>query len=234
MTVVNQPDVKGVVGEVHLCEKMEVAPESANVAHEEHEPKKEAKPKEEKPKKESKPKEKPKDEEAEEEDEFADKESKKPNPLDSLPPSKLNMDEWKRTYSNKETRTEALPWFFEHLDLEGYSLWFCDYKYNEECEKVFMTANLIGGWYQRLDKVRKYGFGSVCIFGEEPKLEVGGVWLFRGPEPTQEMKETDDYVNFNWKKVDLTDSAQKELLSDYFAWDGNFGGKKFSQGKIFK
>jgi len=223
LTVVNQPHVKEVVGTVALCEKMEVAPEVAEQPKEEH-------PKEEKPKKEAKPK----DEDAEEEDEFADKEVKKPNPLDSLPPSKFNLDDWKRTYSNKDTRTEALPWFWENLDQAGFSLWLCDYKYNDECQKVFMTANLVGGWFQRLDKLRKYGFGSVIIFGEEPKLEVGGVWLFRGAEPPQEMKETDDYENFSWKKADITDASQKELIADYFAWDGKFGGKTFNQGKAFK
>jgi len=233
-TIVHQPEVKSVIGEFKLCDKMEVAPESEHTttATEEKKPA-EKKPKEEK-KKEEKPKPKKKDEEEEEEDEYADKEEKKANPLDALPPSKFILDEWKRTYSNKETRTEALPWFWEHLDKEGYSLWFCDYKYNNECEKVFMTANLIGGWFQRLEKLRKYGFGSVCIFGEEPKLEVGGVWLFRGQEVPPEMSTVDDYENFTWKRVDTNDNAQKELVNDYFACDGSFGGKTFNQGKVYK
>jgi len=236
MTVVNQHEAKSVIGDVKLCEKMEVAPETEGKEEE----KKVEKPKEQKPKEQQKPKEKPKEkakekDEEEEEDEYADKEVKKPNPLDSLAPSKFVMDEWKRTYSNKETRTEALPWFWEHLDAEGYSLYLCDYKYNDECQKVFMTANLIGGWYQRLDKLRKYGFGSVCIFGDEPKLEVSGVWLFRGGEPPQEMKETDDYLNFDWKKLDSADPKTKDLVNDFFAWDGSFGGRSaYNQGKIFK
>jgi len=144
------------------------------------------------------------------------------------------MDEWKRTYSNKDTRSEALPWFWEHLDLEGYSLWFCNYKYNSECEKVFMTCNLLGGWIQRLDKLRKYGFGSLCIFGQEPKLSVSGCWMFRGKDIPQEMKETDDSEHYVWRRVDVNSAADKALVEDYFAWDGNFGGKSFNQGKIFK
>ncbi len=45
-----------------------------------------------------------------------------------------------------------------------------------------MTANLLGGFIQRLDKVRKYAFGSLMIFGDEPKLEVTCVFVFRGKE----------------------------------------------------
>jgi len=98
-----------------------------------------------------------------------------------------------------------------------------------------MTCNLIGGWIQRLDKLRKYGFGSLAIFGQEPTLEIQGVWLFRGQEPPEEMKETVDYENYTWKKLDPADKASQELVNDFWAWDGSFGGNKsFNQGKIFK
>lgn len=234
-TLVNQPNFKAVIGDFTLCTKQEVAPETAPVAAKKEEKPKKEEVKKEQPKKEEKPKPAKKEaDDAEEEDEFADKEDKKPNVLDSLPPSKLNMDEWKRVYSNKDTRSEAIPWFWQNLDLEGYSLWFCDYKYNNECEKTFMTCNLLGGWIQRLDKLRKYGFGSLCIFGQEPQLSVAGAWLFRGKDVPEEMKATDDCEHYEWKRVDVNNAADKALVEDFWAWDGNFGGKSFNQGKIFK
>ena len=98
-----------------------------------------------------------------------------------------------------------------------------------------MTANLLGGFIQRLDRLRKYGFGSLAIFCEEPKLEVAAVWLFRGADVPEEMQEVDDYTNYNWKKLDHNSAEDKKLVEDYFAWDGSFGGRPaFSQGKIFK
>lgn len=96
--------------------------------------------------------------------------------------SKFVMDDWKRTYSNEDTRTKAIPWFWENYDAEGYSIWFGEYKYNDECKKTFMTANLLGGFIQRLDKLRKYGFGSLVIFGDEPNLSVTVCFLFRGKD----------------------------------------------------
>jgi len=234
LTVVNQPEFKAVAGEVKLCEKMEVAVETAAPVKEEKkpEPKKEQ-PKKEQPKKEAKPK----DDDEEEENEFEEKEAKKPNPLDSLPPSKFVMDEWKRVYSNsKDIRAGANPWFWEKFDKEGYSLWLADYKYNDECKVAFMTCNLVAGFIQRLDKVRKYGFGSLLIFGNEPNLEIGCCWLFRGTEIPQEMKEVDDYEHYTWRKVDIENPADREIVNDYWAWDGKFEkeGRVVNQGKTFK
>jgi len=230
LTLVHQPEFASVIGEVHLCEKMAVA----KAAPKKEAPKKEAAA----PKKEAaapKPKAAPKKKDDEEEEENEFKEEKKKSKLDSLPKSKLDMDEWKRTYSNNGSRDVALPWLFEHFDPEGYSFWYSDYKYNDECQKTFMTANLLSGFIQRLDRLRKYGFGSLAIFGEEPKLQVAALWLFRGLEVPEEMTEVDDYGNYHWKKLDVNSAEDKKLIEDFFAWDGSFGGRPaFNQGKIFK
>ena len=55
------------------------------------------------------------------------------------------MDEWKKTYSNKDTATVALPYFWEHFEKEHYSIWYCEYKYPDELTLTFMSCNLIGG-----------------------------------------------------------------------------------------
>jgi elongation factor 1-gamma len=237
-TIVNQPEYVAVAGQVTLADKMQVAPAAAELPAEtkkaekpKAEKPKEEKPKEEKPKKESKPK-----EEVEEDFEETHEEPKKKSILDSLPPSKLNLDEWKRTYSNEDTRPTALPWLWKNFDKEGYSFWSCDYKYNHELTKVFMTANLISGFLQRLDKLRKYAFGSLIIFGDDGANEVSGIWMFRGQNIPEEMSECDDAEHYEWKKLNSDDSQQRELIEDYFAWDGKFGGrtKPFNQGKIYK
>ena len=87
-------------------------------------PPKEAKKKEEKPKaapaekskKEEKPKKKePEPEEEEEEDLVPKEEPKAKHPLESLPKSTFNLEDWKRAYSNKDTKGPggAIEWFYE-------------------------------------------------------------------------------------------------------------------------
>lgn len=133
-TVYHQPIYSAVVGPFNIIdEALKVQP-----------PKKEEKPKQEKaPKPVAAPK--PKEKEVEEDEEEEDKPAPKPkHPLESLPKPTLALDDWKRKYSNEETREVALPWFWENYDPKDYSLWKMDYKYNDELTLTFMTSNLIG------------------------------------------------------------------------------------------
>lgn len=132
-TVCNQPIYSDIAGKLNFIDE----------AIKNQPPKTE---KQEKPKKEkAQPKPKAKEVEEEDEDEDEEKPAPKPkHPLEALPKPTLALDDWKRKYSNEETREVALPWFWENFNAEEYSLWKCDYKYNDELTQVFMTANLIG------------------------------------------------------------------------------------------
>jgi elongation factor 1-gamma len=66
------------------------------------------------------------------------------HPLEALGRSTFVLDDWKRKYSNEDTRSVALPWFWENANFEEYSIYRIDYKYNEELTMTFMTSNLIG------------------------------------------------------------------------------------------
>ena len=99
-----------------------------------------------------------------------------------IPNSPFIMDAFKRVYSNEDIETKAIPYLWENFDKEGWSLWRADYRYNNELKMSFMAANLIGGMFQRVEKLHKYGFGSVLVFGEDYKLSISGIWLFRGQQ----------------------------------------------------
>jgi len=106
-------------------------------------PKKDAKPAA--PKAEAKPKaEKKAAKEDDDEEDEPKPEVKQKHPLEALPKPSLILDDWKRKYSNEETREVALPWFWEHYKPEDYSLWRVDYKYNDELTMTFMSSNLVG------------------------------------------------------------------------------------------
>ena len=87
---------------------------------------------------------KPKAKEAEEDEEEEQPVPKAKHPLEVLPKPTLALDDWKRKYSNEDTREVALPWFWENFKADEYSIWRLDYKYNSELTMTFMTSNLIG------------------------------------------------------------------------------------------
>jgi len=236
-TMVNQPQVKSVVGEFKLCEKMAQfdAKKFAEVQGKLNKGGDEKKPKQ-KAAKEEKKEQAPKKEAA---PQVADEPAAAPkakDPLDALPAGSFNMDDWKRFYSNNE-EVKSVPYFWEKFDKQNYSIWFCEYKYADELSKIFMTCNLVGGMYQRLDKMRKNAFASMCVFGEDSKNNISGVWVWRGHELAFPLSEDwqIDYESYDWRKLDADAEETKKLVDQYFKWEGeDTKGRKFNQGKIFK
>ncbi|KAJ3055929.1 Elongation factor 1-gamma 1 [Rhizophlyctis rosea] len=226
-TVVNQPKVQKVLGEVVLAEKMAVA-----------EKKKVEKPKAEKPKADAKPKaeKKPakKDDDEEDEPSYADEKPAGKNPLDLLPKSTFDLENWKRFYSNNDTRPTAVNWFWENYDKEGFSLWKAVYKYNDELTMTFMSSNLVGGFFQRLERARKYAFGSLVVLGEDNNNAIQGYFVFRGHGVPAEVTDAADYESYNFTRADDQDAKIREEFNAYIAWDETIEGKKFADGKIFK
>jgi len=107
-TVVNQPNLASVFGSTSYAEKaLQYTPPPKE--KKEKAPAAPAQPKAEK---------KPKKEEVDDDDDDdkpLQEAPKEKNPLDLLPKSTLNLEDWKRAYSNKDTRGAdgALEWFYK-------------------------------------------------------------------------------------------------------------------------
>ncbi|KAI8092721.1 uncharacterized protein BX664DRAFT_327974 [Halteromyces radiatus] len=218
-TVTGKKHFKEHLGQIQLCETpLKYVP-----------PKKEKKEtkKQETPKKEKKPAAAA----AADDEEEAPKPPPKPkSKLDLLPPSKFIMDEWKRMYSNNDTDV-AMKWFWDHHDPEGYSLWKVDYKYNDELTLIFMSSNLIGGFFARLEMARKYAFGSMVVTGVNNNNAISGYFLIRGQEVPFEVYDAADYDSYNFVKIEPSQyEEKKDEIYKYMAWEVD----GFADGKIFK
>ena len=123
-TIVNQPNLAPIFGKTAYVEKaLQYTPPPKE--KKEKAPAAPAQPKAEK---------KPKKEEAEDDDDDDkpyEEAPKEKNPLDLLPKSTLNLEDWKRAYSNKETRGSggALEWLYQkfvlHVVFDLESLMAC-------------------------------------------------------------------------------------------------------------
>lgn len=108
-TVVNQPKLKEIYGETEYTEK---AKQFVPPPKEKKEPKPAPAAA---PKAEKKPKAKAAEEDDDDDEPLVAEEPKAKNPLDFLPKSTFNLEDWKRTYSNKDTRGPdgAIEWFYQ-------------------------------------------------------------------------------------------------------------------------
>merc|ERR1712131_269928 len=207
-TVVNQPNAKAVLGQVDLCTKMaEFDAKKFAEFSGKGDNKKEKKEKA--PKQEAKKQpEKKKEEKKPEPEEEAKPVEKKADPFEKMPKGTFDLEEWKRFYSN-----------------------------NDELTMVFMSCNLIGGMFQRLDKLNKNAFASVCLFGQNNDSTISGIWVFKGHELAFELDDNwqIDYASYNWKKLGSKSDETKKLVDQYWKWEGtDEKGRAFNQGKIFK
>ncbi|ORX69679.1 elongation factor 1-gamma [Linderina pennispora] len=226
-TIISQPAFKAVVPSIELCkERPKPATPVKNEKTKKEKAKKAEKPKAEKPKAEKK---------AEKPAEEAPKPAPKPkSKLDLLPPPKMVLDDWKRFYSNNDTKPDAVNWLWEHFDEEGYSFWKVEYKYNDELTKIFMSNNLVGGFFNRLERARKYAFGNLLVLGQDSNNQIWGYFMLRGQEVPEEVTDAADYESYTWTKVDHKDPKTKAEIEDCFAWEGSALPREFADGKTFK
>ncbi|KAF9221726.1 eEF1-gamma domain-containing protein [Gyrodon lividus] len=229
-TIANQPKLKEIWGEINYVDKaLQYVP-----------PKKEKEPKPAAPAPAApkEKKEKPKKEEDDEEDDgnLVPEEPKAKNPLDFLPKSAFNLEDWKRAYSNKDTRGPdgALEWFYANFDKEGFSVWRVNFKYNEELTLIFMSSNQIGGFFNRLEASRKYLFGSVGVLGEPNASIISGALILRGQDVKAVVDCAPDWESYDYTKLDLENEDDKKFFEGALAWDLEVDGKSWKDGKNFK
>ena len=162
------------------------------------------------------------------------------NPLDNLPPSKFVLPEFKTYFVNlgDKKETDGMTHFFQNYDPEGYSIWFVHYdKYEGEGVVLYQTSNLMNGFLQRMDeKFRQYTFSNTAILGEEPNLEIQGVWLFRGKGIPQEMIDHPQFEYYKRRELDVKNEGDRKLISEFFCAksDSIANGLKVQECKMFK
>lgn len=226
-TIANQPIYKAVIAEQKLADKAVVYTPPAK----EKAPKQEKK---EAPKQEKKEKPKPA---AEDEDDEPAPAPKPKHPIEELGKASMPIDEWKRQFKNEETREVALPWFWEKIPFEEYSIWQVDFKYNEELTLTFMSNNQIGGFFARLEGSRKYIMGCAAVYGQTNDSIIKGAFVIRGQDYKPAFDVAPDWESYDYKKLDPKNDSDKKFVESMWAWDEpvEVDGKKyeFADGKIF-
>ena len=145
------------------------------------------------------------------------KQKKKVNPLDELPKSSLELETFKRAFLNNKDKEDAMKKFWEVYDPQGYSIWWLEYQnLPSECKILFRTSNSKGMFLQKCDQLRRYAFAVHGVYGVEDDYKIRGVWMFRGLEIPQEMKDNDLYEYITFRKLDTNKEEDRQLIHDYW------------------
>ena len=149
-----------------------------------------------------------------------EKVEKKLDNVESLPPTSFNLYDFKTFYVNAaDKKGAAVDEWYKMLDWEGWTFWHLFYdKYEGEGEKLHVTNNLLGGFLNRAEHTNKYCFGRIGVFGEEPNLDIKGVWLMRGTElPDGLVKEHPQFEYYKTRKMDPRNNKDDDkLVREYF------------------
>ncbi|KAH0478562.1 MAG: uncharacterized protein KVP18_003973 [Porospora cf. gigantea A] len=156
-----------------------------------------------------------------------------------FPPTNFNNETWKRVYSNaKDIRAEAMPYFWKEFEPTNWSLWKMSYdKLPEECDKPYVTSNLLGGFLQRVDtNYRKNSFGIFQVLGDGDDFNYHGVWLIRGHELPFELTDHPSFEYHIFTKLDHNKEEDKKIVADYWCSDApeKIEGKNIHDCKMFK
>ena len=150
--------------------------------------------------------------EAEEEDEPREKKKEY-----VFPDTTFNFYDFKTLYVNAPNRQDALDFLWKNWDANAFSFWYVRYdKLPDECKRLFLTKNLLTGFLTRADACRKYSLGVQGVYGEEPDFEIRGVWLWRGTDILEPMKEHTQFEVYQFKKLDPLNEQDRSLIEEYW------------------
>lgn len=201
------PEFKAVLGKVAYPEK-----QFATIVTKTEAPKKEQHKKEEK-KEEKKAEPKAKKEDDDNDDCVQEEKAK----VYAFPETKFDLFAFKTLYVNAPNKQDALDFLWANWDDKAFSFWYLKYdKLPSEGKKLFLTNNLMGGFLDRGDHCRKYCLGVHGVYGEEPELEIRGIWLWKGVEILEPLKEHTQFDIYFYTKLDVNKAEDKALITEYW------------------
>ena len=155
---------------------------------------------------------------------------KEKNPLDYLPPSSFDLENFKTEFlEEKGNKDKIMEKFWKDFDPKGYSLWFMEYQnLKSEGKNLFRMINSKNFFLERIDEdFNNYAFGIHGVYGDKGDYKVRGVWLWRGTEIPKKIKENDYFSYMTIKNLKSDNDKDRQLVKDY--WTKTNKGNKVDE-----
>lgn len=124
---------------------------------------------------------------------------------------------FKTFFVNETSPDAAMAKFWEDFEPEAWSVYHLKYiVYKNENEVLFRFNNLLRGFLRSWEPLKKYLFGTHLVLGDEPALDIQGVWLIRGNKLIDEITSNPSFDSYEWVKLDHTKEEDKAIVKTFW------------------
>lgn len=213
----------------------------------EGEKKKEEKPKDAAPKAQEKPAaQKPQEKKTEqpkkkEEAPASEPKAEAEKPTQDAPQTSFDLYSFKTMFVNEKNREAVVDFAAKNYDKDHFSFWHARYdKHTKEGKELIPTNNLLTNFVSRVSDL---GFGKKLIavhgiYGEEPDLEIQGVWFWQDKGILPEWKDHPSHEYIQWTQLDPAKPEDRARILAYWSntksEEGTVEGRRCRTLKIVK
>lgn len=148
---------------------------------------------------------------------------------------------FKTTFTNAPDKVAATEELLNTYDKKQFSFWFGRYdKHPSEGKELIPTNNLLTNFVARVADVgaAKHLLAVYGIYGEEPDLNLQGVWFWRGLNHLKELEQHPVNEFVKWEKLDPSNAAHRAKIITFWSQtkseEGAVEGSRVRTVKIVK
>ena len=146
-------------------------------------------------------------------------ESKKPAKPEE-PETTFDLFNFKTLFVNETDRKKVSDFAITEYDKNHFSFWHVRYdKHPAEGKELIPFNNLLTNFCQRLAdlSLTKNIIGIHGIYGEEPDLQINGLWLWKSADFYEGLKDHPSNEYLQWTKLDPTKQEDRKRIEEYWS-----------------
>lgn len=129
--------------------------------------------------------------------------------------------DFKTHYANATNKNDSIDKLWAEFDeikvSEHFSFWCCLYdKLPTECLEQIKTNNLLSFFFRGFEGTNKDMLAVHGMYGKPECHDLKGVWMWKGTEMHQGVKDHSSCEYYNFQKMDMTLQANRDKLREYW------------------
>ena len=135
-------------------------------------------------------------------------------------PKKFDLLSFKTLFVNQKDRGTVCDTAFETYDKDSFSFWHARYDMHPaEGKELIATSNLLTNFVSRIHDLglSKNIVAIHGIYGDEPKLEIRGLWFWRSSGFYEELKQHPSCEFIQWTRLDPQVPEDRTKIIEYWS-----------------